>query len=426
MRRRPPSTTPPIPRVPRAVAIRSGASVARRRFLANALAMAGGGLALAATPWSGLFAAERGQAKIAEIRAYAVPRAVYVQVIADDGTEGWGEAGHEGGADSARLVNGRLDSLLEGTDVFAAEAAWDRLYFEADELGPAGLVAYAMSGIDCALWDLRGKLLGLPVWRLIGGKYRDEFDLYGSFSRDNGEGGFLTPAECAARAESLVALGFKTIKVRMAIREERRDPADDPMLPCMRAVRRAVGDDVALYADPNEGYSVARAIRVGRQLEEEVGIRVYESPVAAFNLDGLAEVADALDVEVAAGELLATRWQFRDLLTRGRVDVINPDVAVLGGITEGKKVAALAEAFDKGIAAHNARPTLLTAAHLHYLASCRTADRPQEHPGPERLKELWRFFEAPLPWAGGRMRVPDAPGLGLRVDAARVRAEAIA
>ena len=396
----------------------------RRRFLTRAIAMAGGGLAAAATPWSALFAANVGQAKIAEIRAYAVPKAVFVQVISDDGTSGWGEAGHEGGADSARLVNGRFDKLLEGTDVFNAEAAWDRVYFEADELGPGGLAAYAMSGIDNALWDLRGKLLGLPVWRLIGGKFRDEIELYGSFSRDNGEGGFLTPAQCAARAESLAALGFKTIKVRMAIREEGRDPADDPMLPCMRAIRRAVGDGIALYADPNEGYSVARAIRVGRQLEDEINIKVFESPVAAFNLDGLGQVADALDVEVASGELLATRWQFRDLITRGRVDVINPDLAVLGGITEGKKVAALAEAFDRGIAVHNARPTLLTAAHLHYLAGCRTAARPQEHPGPERLKELWRFFEAPLPWSNARMRVPDAPGIGLTVDEAAVRREA--
>jgi L-alanine-DL-glutamate epimerase-like enolase superfamily enzyme len=396
---------------------------ARRRFLTHALAAAGGG-ALAALPWSRAFAANVGQAKIAEIRAYAVPKAVFVQVVSDDGTSGWGEAGHEGGADSARLVNSRFDSLLEGTDVFNAEAAWDRVYFEADELGPAGLAAYAMSGIDNALWDLRGKLLGLPVWRLIGGKYRDDIELYGSFSRDNGEGGFLTPAQCAARAESLVALGFKTLKVRMAIREERRDPGDDPMLPCMRAIRRAVGDGIGLYADPNEGYSVARAIRVGRQLEDEIDIKVFESPVAAFNLDGLGQVADALDVEVASGELLATRWQFRDLITRGRVDVINPDLAVLGGITEGKKVAALAEAFDRGIAVHNARPTLLTAAHLHYLASCRTADRPQEHPGPERLKELWRFFKAPLAWKNARMAIPDGPGIGLEVDEAAVRREA--
>lgn len=388
----------------------------RRDLLQAGLALLGaGGFA---------FGAHRHQAKIAEVRAYAVPKAVFVQVIADDGTSGWGEAGHEGGADAARLINGRLDSLVEGRDVFDTEALWDALYFEADELGPAGLVAFAISGIDNALWDLRGRLLGVPVWALIGGRHRDAVQVYGSFSRDDGRGGFLSPAQCAERALGLVAQGFRTIKVRLAIREERRDPDPDPMLPVMRAVRRAVGDDIALYADPNEGYSVARAIRVGRALQDEVGIKVFESPVAAYNLDGLAEVAQALDVEVAAGELLATRWQFRDLITRGRVDVINPDLAVLGGISEGKKVAALAEAFDRAIAVHNARPTLLTAAHLHFLAGCRTADRPQEHPGRERLKELWRFFDRPLLPEGDVLRVPDTPGIGLTVDAERVRREA--
>lgn len=395
----------------------------RRRLMTAAT----GALALAALPAATqrLLAAERRQIRIAEVRAYAVPRAVFVQVIADDGSEGWGEAGHEGGVDAARLINGRLDSIVEGLDVFAAEPAWDRLYFEADELGPGGLAAFALSGIDNALWDLRAKLLGKPLWALIGGRFRDTITLYGSFSRDAGDGVFLSPAECAARAEALVAEGFGTIKVRMAIREEGRDPADDPMLPCMRAVRRAVGDGITLYADPNEGYSVKRAIRVGRALQDEIGVAVYESPVALFNLDGLAAVGRALDMEIAAGETLATRWQFRDLIVRGGVDVINPDLAVHGGITEGKKIAALAEAFDRSIAVHNARPTLLTAAHLHFLASCRTAARPQEHPGRERLAELWRFFDAPLVLDNATLRVPDDPGVGLIVNAERVRREAL-
>jgi L-alanine-DL-glutamate epimerase-like enolase superfamily enzyme len=404
-------------------ATRSLEDMPTRRTLITATA---GALGLATLPLSTkrLLAAELRQLRIAEVRAYAVPRAVFVQVVADDGSEGWGEAGHEGGSEVASLINGRLDAVVEGMDVFAAEPLWDRLYFEADELGPGGLAAFAMSGIDNALWDLRARLLGQPLWALIGGKFRERIELYGSFSRDAGEAGMLSTEACAERAQALVAEGFRTIKVRMAIREEGRDPADDPMLPCMRAVRRAVGDGISLYADPNEGYSVKRAIRVGRALQDELGVKVYESPVALFNLSGLAEVGRALDLEIAAGETLATRWQFRDLIVRGRVDVINPDLAVHGGITEGKKIAALAEAFDRSIAVHNARPTLLTAAHLHYLASCRTAARPQEHPGRERLSELWRFFDAPLVIENATLAVPDVPGVGLLVNAERVRREA--
>lgn len=362
----------------------------------------------------------RNQARIRSVRAYAVPRAVFVEVVSDDGTRGWGEAGHEGRSDAARLVNGRFAQLLRDRDVFDVDGLWDLIYAEADELGPSGIAAFALSGIDNALWDLRGRLLGVPVWALLGGRRRERIRLYGSFSRADGQGGFLSPEACAERARELVAQGFRTIKVRLAIREERRDPDPDPALPVMRAVRRAVGDDITLYADPNEGYSVARAITVGRALVAEVGIAVYESPVALHNLEGLARVADALDVEVAAGETLATRWQFRDLLLRGGVDVINPDLAVLGGISEGRKVAALAEAFDRGIAVHNARPTLLTAAHLHFVAGLRTADRPQEHPGRERLRELWVYFSEPLLPDGGSIRVPDAPGIGLEVDRERV------
>jgi L-alanine-DL-glutamate epimerase-like enolase superfamily enzyme len=375
-----------------------------------------------AVPWQATFAAALGQARIKAVRAYAIPKAVFVQVIADDGTEGWGEAGHEGGLHTARYINEHLDKVVEGSDPFASEATWLKMFHQADEMGVPGIAGYAISGIDNALWDLRGKLLGVPVYQLLGGKHHHKFDLYGSFSRDNGAGGFLTPIECAKRAEALVGSGFKTIKVRMAIREEGRDPADDPSLSVMREVRRAVGDTVDLYFDPNEGYSLKRALTIGRAVHDAVKIKVYESPVAAHQLDALAAISKAMpDVEIASGELLATRWQFRDLIVRGQVDVINVDAAVCGGLTEAKKIAALAEAYDRSIAPHNARPTLLTAAHLHFLASCSTAKRPQEHPGAQRLPELWDCFEEKLlPGPDATLEVPERPGIGLTVRTAHV------
>ena len=243
----------------------------RRRFLANAgLAAA---LPLVSSP---LLAANLRQAKVAEVRAFALPKAVFVQVIADDGTQGWGEAGHEGGRHAARLINETLDKWVEGRDVFDADGIWSHLYNEGDELGPAGLLGMAISGIDNALWDLRGKLLGLPLWALLGGRFRERITLYGSFSRDAGDGKYLTPAECAKRAAALVDQGFRTVKLRMAIREENLNPDPDPTLPCVREVRRAIGDEVALYVDPNNGYSAARAIMVGRKLQDEYGVSVYE------------------------------------------------------------------------------------------------------------------------------------------------------
>lgn len=391
----------------------------RRRFL-----LACGAGALAASPMAALLAANRRQARIAEVRAYAIPKGVFVQVVADDGTSGWGEAGHEGERHAARLINETLDKLVEGRDVFDAEGTWDRLYHEGDELGPAGVLGMALSGIDNALWDLRGRLLGLPLWALLGGKRRERITLYGSFSRDAGGGRYLTPAQCAARAAALVEEGFGTVKLRMAIREENLNPDPDPTIACVREVRRAIGDDVGLYVDPNNGYSAARAIMVGRRLQDEFGVSVYEGPVAKHHWPSLAQVVDALDMEVAEGEYAATRWQFRDLILQGRPDVLNLDLAILGGVTEGKKVQALAEAFDKPIAVHNARPTLLNAVHLHFLASCAGAGRPQEHPGRERLKEMWALFENQQLPERGSIAVPDTPGVGLIVNEAAVRAAA--
>ncbi|HMP06427.1 MAG TPA: mandelate racemase/muconate lactonizing enzyme family protein, partial [Lacipirellulaceae bacterium] len=309
-------------------------------------------------------------------------------------------------------------------DVFAAEPLWSRMFYEADELGPGGLASQAIAGVDCALWDLRGKLLGLPVWALLGGKFRDEIPLYGSFTR----GHFKTPLAAARMGEQLVDEGFRALKFRLDIRDQDqhrrdgKDPQDDPAAPFVGEIRNAVGAEVALYVDANNGYSPARAIEVGHMLAERYDVSLFEEPVAAYHYQSLARVADALPIPVAAGEHEYTRWQFRDLILQGRVAVLNPDASKACGLTEVKKVAVLAETFDLPISVHNARPTLATAAHAHFVASTPCAHRLQEHPGRARLAELWSFFEHPLaPEPNGTLRVPDAPGLGLVVNERAVR-----
>lgn len=359
------------------------------------------------------FPGEAAQARIADVKAYAVKRAIFVRVNSDDGTAGWGEAGHSGGALVAGVVNRELAPLIKGMDVFDPDPVWSRMYFHADELGPSGLAAQAIAGVDCALWDLRGRLLGLPVWRLLGGKYRDRIELYGSFSRSKSDTEYLTPVECARQAAALVEEGFRGIKVRLGIREENADPDPDPSIPVVREIRAAIGHEVELMVDANNGYSAVRAIAVGRVLAEQFGVSLLEEPVAAYQYASLAAVADALAIPVSAGEHEYTKWQFRDLIMQGRVDVLNPDVSKLAGLTEAMKVAALAEVFDLPIAVHNARPTLLTAAHLHFLAASRMARRRQEHPGAKRLADLWRYFEKPLEVRNGVAVVPQDPGLGL-------------
>lgn len=388
----------------------------RRTLLAGAAGL--GGLFALPAP----LLAQQGRARIAAIEAFAVPRAVFVKVTADDGTVGWGEAGHSGGAMVARLINRDMRETIVGDDVFAGEASWARLFFAFDELGPGGLVSQAIAGIDCALWDLRGRLLRQPVWALLGGKYRDSYPVYGSFSIDTGNGGRMAPDQAGRMAAELVGEGFGAVKVRLAIREENADPDADPAIPVVRAIRQAIGNDVPLYVDANNGYRPARAIEVGRRLAGEFGVSVFEEPVAAFHYASMAEVGAALDMAIAAGEHEYTPFAFRDLIQQGRPDVLNPDVSKLMGLTAGLHVAVLAEAFDKPISVHNARPTLLTAAHAHYVARARTATRLQEHPGRRRLAELWTYFDNRIVAENGRITVPATPGLGLEVREAAIRA----
>lgn len=412
----------------------AGAEAPSRRRVITAAAALGAGT-LSQHPWAAAsaqstsLAPHRDQVKVAKVEAFTVPESIFVCVTADDGTTGWGEAGHDGGELTASVVNIELRPHVVGRDVFDGDPLWTKMYYETDELGPGGLASQAIAGVDCALWDLRGKLLGQPVWALLGGRHRKEFPVYGSFSIGQySSGRQMTPKEAARKAEELVDEGFKAIKVRLGIREENADPDPDPAIPTVRAVRQAIGDRVPLYVDANNGYRAARAIEVGRRIAGEFNVSVFEEPVAAHHFASMAQVSEAIAkssgdamMTIAAGEHEYTPWAFRDLILHGKPGLLNPDVSKLSGLTAGKKVAALAEAFDLPMSVHNARPTLLTAAHAHFIVSSVTANRPQEHPGSKRLTELWRFFKNRIAPANGYLSAPETPGLGLEVDEAAVR-----
>ncbi|MGQ9524307.1 MAG: mandelate racemase/muconate lactonizing enzyme family protein [Armatimonadota bacterium] len=355
--------------------------------------------------------------KITDVLTTILPTgSVFVRVRTDAGITGIGECSPMGPSVIAAVVHDVLRPKLIGADPFDTEPLWDRMMLEPYKLGPHGALPEAVAGVDIALWDIKGKATGMPVCKLLGGMYRDRVRVYYSWGWD----GRASPLEVARLMAAKVHEGYTAVKVRMGWSPLHTDSCDDPGLAMVRELRSALGEEVDILYDANNGYTPHRAIRMGRELE---GLNVFhfEEPVAQYDYHGLAQVADALDMPVAAGEHEYTRWHFRDLITQGRVDILQPDVVKCGGLTEAKRIAALCQAFNKPITVHNTQPTIGTAASLHFAASTANCVYPQEYTG--RRPELARLFRSEIEFRDGCLMVPTAPGIGLEVDEAALDAE---
>lgn len=357
--------------------------------------------------------------KITDIKATVLrTNSVFVRVRTDDGIVGIGECSPMNCRVLAGFVETALRPLLIGEDPRDIDRLWHKMLHRTYKLGVQGVQPEAIAGIDIALWDILGKATGLPIWSLLGGRYREKITMYASI----GGGAGMTPEGMGERVEAALAKGFRAIKIRMDWGADRQDadPAKD--LAMFRHCRAICGPDVSLSFDVNNGYSVPTAIRQGRKFEE-LDIWHYEEPVAQTDYAGLAQVADALDVPVAAGEHEYTRWQFRDLIEQARVDILQPDVVKCGGITEMRRIAVLGEVFHKLFVPHQTQPTIGTAASLHVCAALVNCNRPQEYTG--RRAELDGLFAEPLVFENGQITIPDRPGLGLELDEAKLEALAV-
>jgi L-alanine-DL-glutamate epimerase-like enolase superfamily enzyme len=371
-----------------------------------------------------LFSQMRHQAKITAVETFKLKNALLVKVTADNGLAGWAEASPNNTHLVETFIHTGMKKLCLSRSIWDAEPLWDDLFYENHDLGPQGVLTYAIAGIDCALWDLRGKTVGVPVYRLLGGAYRDRMKAYGSFGVDGGRK--LTPAQAAAKAAKLVDRGFQVVKLRMQIRERDINPYPDPTPLYAREVRKAIGDRIGLIVDINNGYTAARAIEVGKRLRDECDVRYYEEPVSTQNLHELAQVSEALDIPVIAGEKEYTRWQHRDLVEHGKVDILNPDVSKCGGLTEAKKIAALGQAAEKPIIPHNTRPTFSTAASLHLAASISNAGPFLEFVDVDEFVNLMGAMKSNVEFKDGYLMVPQQPGLGIEPDEPAIRRLAIA
>jgi D-arabinonate dehydratase/D-galactarolactone cycloisomerase len=329
-----------------------------------------------------------------------------VRIRTTDGLEGVGEAyGLPEPRVTATIVGHLLAPMLLGRDAGASEALWELMFGAQAGAGrTGGFYLEAISGVDLALWDLRGKAAGLPVHRLLGGPIRNTVPVYASPVP------FLPHTEQSAeRALSFLQDGFRAVKLKLG-----RGPETD--LAHAAAVAEALDGRAELKVDLNCAYDVKTAIRLGHALED-LGVRWLEEPLATDDVAGLAEVRAAVRIPVVTGESEFIRYRYRDFLVQRAVDVVMPNLARAGGITEARRIAALCSAFHVDVSPHGVGSAVGVAAALQFAAATPNVPVYEYNRLPNPLRDDLASFTL----RDGELVVPDAPGLGIDLDEDLVR-----
>lgn len=273
---------------------------------------------------------------------------MFVELLTDAGLTGI--AYSEGAGPVRSLIHDQLSDLVLGADPFETEKLWTNLFWRVRGNGRKGVAFQAISLIDNAVWDLKAKALGVPLYRLLGPAH-DQVPVYGSGGWTN-----YTEQELVREQAGFVERGFPRTKMKVAKdfgRAEREDIAR------LAAVRKALGDDVAIFVDANNGYYAKQAIRLAESFKD-YNIGWFEEPVLADDIPGLAAIAKAISIPVATGEHEYTKYGFRDLISAGAVDIVQADIGRVGGVTEWMKIAHLAAAHNLPMAPH-----AYSLLHLH-------------------------------------------------------------
>ena len=308
--------------------------------------------------------------------------------------------------DSSHAVAHSLRSVLVGRDPLDVEGAWDAMYRGLIYVGRRGIGIHAISGIDIALWDIRGKALGKPVCELLGEVHRDRVRAYASMLMPD------TPEETGERVAALREKGFTAVKLGWG--PLGRDPDHDVRLAA--AAKDAGGDGVDILIDAGLGYEddAQTAIRVARELEQ-LGIGWLEEPFLPDAYEAYAELADTVDMTIAAGEQDVTRWGFRELIERGHVDLVQPDVTRCGGITETLRIAKLAAEHGVGTVPHAWKSGIIKAASLHVNAVLPDGRYQEYCVADTPINTSLTVERLPIE-ADGCVAVPTAPGIGITLD----------
>jgi galactonate dehydratase len=374
--------------------------------------------------------------KIIKARIYVVAvgrlHPVLVELVTDDGIAGIGEAAIAyglGATAAAGMIKDLVEPLVLGRDALRSEEIWSDLYDHSfwAKGGGGAIVFAAISAIETALWDIKGKALGVPVWQLLGGKFRDDVRVYcNGWSFDA-----ATPADYARAAERPLKDGYTALKCYPlavaapggGIRHVTRRSVDRDFAALafdkVKALRDAVGPDVELMLDFSGGLTTDETIRLCRRLEP-LDILFVEEPCDPFDIGALEKIARAVAIPIAVGERLYTRYAFAPVLERHAADILQPDIGNTGGIMEVKKIAAMAEAYNMRIQPHICASPVSTAAALQ-IDACIANFMIQEL-YPYRVPEHFALVDhAPeRDVQAGRMTIPTRPGLGVDLVAGQV------
>ncbi len=341
-------------------------------------------------------------------------RTTLVRIETDEGVSGVGECMVRLAPTATRAIVEELAPILIGRDPMDREAIWELLYGTMMNRGHSrGFFTEAISGIDMALWDCAGKYLGLPLYKLLGGRHHDRLKAYASSLR------FRDMETVLKQARDYRDRGFSAVKIKIG----RNIDKPELDLEFVRAIRDEVGDDMTLMVDANCAYAedVAKALIVGRALQN-MGIFWFEEPISPENVEGYAHLANSLDIRIAGGEADFMHYGAADFLRRRAVDIIQPNISRAGGVTEGRRIAALASAFHVPYAPHTGScSAVCLAATLQFAAALPNflifeymqSDWSKDQPNPLRhnlLKTPAEVFE------DGHMLIPDTPGIGADLD----------
>lgn len=370
-------------------------------------------------------------------------RPVVVKINTDAGISGFGEVGlsYGVGASAGFGMAKDLAKIIIGMDPMKNEAIWDKMQKKTFwGQGGGTIFSAAMSGIDIALWDIKGKALNVPVYQLLGGKTRDKIRTYASqiqFGWGTGadKAMLIEPAHYAETAMIAIAEGYDAIKVDPIAMDRKGNwnqqnlmgPLPDRIVRLaydrLKAIREAAGPDLDIIVEMHAFTDTSSAIQFGKMIEE-LGIYYYEEPVMPLNHKQMKKVADSVDIPIAAGERIYTRWGFRPFLEDGSIDVIQPDMCTAGGFTEVKKICDMAHVYDATVQIHVCGGPISTAAALQIEAVIPNFCIHELHryallePNTKSCKYNY------LP-ENGMYEVPDLPGIGQELTEETIKASIV-